>query len=189
MTEKFSNFQINRFKESFDPTKEPENLICAYLLEIHEKGGWDTHKLRRAKFDLIWHGGIEHNHHLVRVVLPSPPRGSGENLSGNQNSLGLVTDNFEVNGYLIPKGSQLLLNVNSDLQDEEIYGTVQERLSPRDSSTLTASSRGRMSSLPLVQVAVFVQWKPWLESSSTSFCPPCFKDRRAELPLLKVFRA
>ena len=96
MTEKFSNFQINRFKESFDPTKEPENLICAYLLEIHEKGGWDTHKLRRAKFDLIWHGGIEHNHHLVRVVLPSPPRGSGENLSGNQNSLGYRTSAEEV---------------------------------------------------------------------------------------------
>ncbi|KAK3777617.1 hypothetical protein RRG08_021733 [Elysia crispata] len=33
----------------------------------------------------------------------------------------LVTDNFEVQGYLVPKGSQLMLNLNSALQDEDIW--------------------------------------------------------------------
>ncbi|GFR67080.1 cytochrome P450 2D10 [Elysia marginata] len=33
----------------------------------------------------------------------------------------LVTENFEVQGYLIPKDSQLMLNLNSALQDEETW--------------------------------------------------------------------
>lgn len=33
----------------------------------------------------------------------------------------LVTDNFEVGGFLIPKDSQLMLNLNSALQDEDLW--------------------------------------------------------------------
>ncbi|GFS13822.1 cytochrome P450 2D15 [Elysia marginata] len=87
----------------------------------------------------------------------------------------LATDNFEVQGYLLPKDSQMMLNFNSALQDEETWKDA-DKFYPERFLDENGHFIKRNEHIPfgLGRRICPGMGKLWLEWRLIFSCPPCF---------------
>ncbi|KAK3736445.1 hypothetical protein RRG08_030499, partial [Elysia crispata] len=163
--ENFIMFQVNRIKQDYNPNKEPQNFIHAYLKEMQKKKESSTPTYLDepnlvSNVKSLFGAGTEttgttivwcvlfclHHPDIQEKVFEEIKTHVGTSRAPDMSDIPklrylsavvretlrirgvlpimsrIVTESFQLQGYLIPQGSQLIFDMKSALHDRNVWG-------------------------------------------------------------------